>query len=244
MNQRAITYRRLQRHSRRLGHRGQRAGDGVRQHGRDVGDRRRLHPQSLDRRERALRRISRQRPGRGRGRRHPHAAEHHRGGAQGRRLRQAVDGGADAGGLQANSPRTTKLLEKHYRDMQDLEFTVERGKLWMLQTRNGKRTAKAALRIAVEMANEGLISTRGRGDAGRARRRSISCCTRPSIPNAKPRRRSRPACRLRPARRAARSCSPPMRPQAAASGRTQSRSWCGSRPSPRTFTACTPPRAS
>src|SRR5712691_1856877 len=49
-------------------------------------------------------------------------------------------------------------LEKHYRDMQDLEFTVEQGKLWMLQTRSGKRTAKAALRIAVELANEGLIS--------------------------------------------------------------------------------------
>src|SRR5271156_3525196 len=53
---------------------------------------------------------------------------------------------------------TTKLLEKHYRDMQDLEFTVERGKLWMLQTRSGKRTARAALRCAVEMADEGVIS--------------------------------------------------------------------------------------
>ena len=50
------------------------------------------------------------------------------------------------------------VLEKHYRDMQDLEFTVEQGKLWMLQTRNGKRTAKAALRIAVELAQEKLIS--------------------------------------------------------------------------------------
>jgi pyruvate, orthophosphate dikinase len=49
------------------------------------------------------------------------------------------------------------LLEKHYRDMQDMEFTVERGKLWMLQTRRGKRTAKAALRAAVDMTNEGLI---------------------------------------------------------------------------------------
>jgi pyruvate, orthophosphate dikinase len=49
-------------------------------------------------------------------------------------------------------------LEKHYRDVQDLEFTVERGKLWMLQTRAGKRTAKAALRIAVDLAGEGLIS--------------------------------------------------------------------------------------
>ncbi len=51
-----------------------------------------------------------------------------------------------------------KRLEQHYRDMQDLEFTVERGKLWMLQTRSGKRTAKAALKIAVELAQDGLIS--------------------------------------------------------------------------------------
>ena len=49
-------------------------------------------------------------------------------------------------------------LERHYRDMQDIEFTVERGTLWMLQTRSGKRTAKAALKIAVDMASEGLIS--------------------------------------------------------------------------------------
>jgi pyruvate,orthophosphate dikinase len=54
--------------------------------------------------------------------------------------------------------RIYTMLEKHYRDMQDLEFTVEQGRLWMLQTRSGKRTAKAALRIAVELANEGLIS--------------------------------------------------------------------------------------
>jgi len=53
--------------------------------------------------------------------------------------------------------RVFDLLEQHYRDMQDIEFTVERGKLWMLQTRSGKRTAKAALRIAVEMVKEGLI---------------------------------------------------------------------------------------
>ena len=49
-------------------------------------------------------------------------------------------------------------LERHYRDMQDIEFTVQSGKLWMLQTRSGKRTAKAALKIAVELAEEGLIS--------------------------------------------------------------------------------------
>lgn len=49
-------------------------------------------------------------------------------------------------------------LEQHYRDMQDMEFTIQKGKLWMLQTRNGKRTTKAALKIAVDMASEGLIS--------------------------------------------------------------------------------------
>ena len=51
-----------------------------------------------------------------------------------------------------------EVLEKHYRDMQDFEFTVQQGKVWMLQTRNGKRTAKAALKIAVDMVKEGLIS--------------------------------------------------------------------------------------
>jgi pyruvate,orthophosphate dikinase len=58
----------------------------------------------------------------------------------------------------AELTRIYGILERHYRDMQDLEFTVEQDKLWMLQTRSGKRTAKAALRIAVELASEGVIS--------------------------------------------------------------------------------------
>ena len=49
-------------------------------------------------------------------------------------------------------------LERHYKDMQDIEFTVENNKLWMLQTRSGKRTAKAAIKIAVDMVKEKLIS--------------------------------------------------------------------------------------
>ena len=53
--------------------------------------------------------------------------------------------------------RIYKSLETHYKDMQDIEFTIQKGKLWMLQTRNGKRTAEAAVRIAVEMVEEGLI---------------------------------------------------------------------------------------
>ena len=72
---------------------------------------------------------------------------------------------SDAPSLEATMPAVfaefkayAEKLEAHYRDMQDMEFTVERGKLWMLQTRDGKRTAPAALKIAVDMANEGLIT--------------------------------------------------------------------------------------
>lgn len=54
--------------------------------------------------------------------------------------------------------RVANTLENHYRDMQDMEFTIERGKLFMLQTRNGKRTAAAALQVAVDLVNEGMIS--------------------------------------------------------------------------------------
>ncbi len=56
--------------------------------------------------------------------------------------------------------RVFELLERHYRDMQDIEFTVQRGRLFVLQTRTGKRTAQAALKIAVDMAREGLIDRR------------------------------------------------------------------------------------
>lgn len=57
----------------------------------------------------------------------------------------------------AELARVFDLLENHYKDMQDIEFTVQEGVLWMLQTRSGKRTAKAALKMAVDMVNEGLI---------------------------------------------------------------------------------------
>jgi pyruvate,orthophosphate dikinase len=76
-----------------------------------------------------------------------------------------IEAGSDKPSMENTLPkaygelkRIYNTLERHYRDMQDLEFTVEQGRLWMLQTRSGKRTAKAALRIAVDLANEGLIS--------------------------------------------------------------------------------------
>jgi pyruvate,orthophosphate dikinase len=75
------------------------------------------------------------------------------------------EAGSDKPSMESALPQAFKeltriygVLERHYRDMQDLEFTVEQGKLWMLQTRAGKRTAKAALKIAVELANEKLIT--------------------------------------------------------------------------------------
>ncbi len=76
-------------------------------------------------------------------------------------------------------------LEAHYRDMQDVEFTIERGKLWMLQTRAGKRTAKAALKIAVDMAAEGLIA---REEAiGRIEPASLDQLLHPTLDPAAPR---------------------------------------------------------
>ncbi len=79
--------------------------------------------------------------------------------------RARLEAHSDAPSLEQIMPSTFKelkanfdLLERHYRDMQDMEFTIQDGKLWMLQTRTGKRTAKAALKIAVDMAAEGLIT--------------------------------------------------------------------------------------
>ena len=76
-----------------------------------------------------------------------------------------IEAGSDKPSMEKAMPEAfaafveiSNRLEQHYRDMQDLEFTIERGKLWMLQTRSGKRTAKAALKIAVDMAAEGLIT--------------------------------------------------------------------------------------
>ena len=76
-----------------------------------------------------------------------------------------IAGGSDKPSLEKQMPQAfdqfqafARKLEAHYRDMQDLEFTIEKGKLWMLQTRIGKRTAKAALKIAAELADDGIIT--------------------------------------------------------------------------------------
>ena len=76
-----------------------------------------------------------------------------------------------------------KTLEQHYKEVQDIEFTVQKGQVWMLQTRNAKRTGFAAVRIAVDLVNEGLIDAK---TAIREKRRipattSTSCCNQFSI---------------------------------------------------------------
>jgi pyruvate,orthophosphate dikinase len=75
-----------------------------------------------------------------------------------RPTKNIADLGSDMPSVAEQFAKIAKRLERHYREMQDMEFTVEKGKLWILQTRAGKRTAQAAVRIAVDLANEGLIS--------------------------------------------------------------------------------------
>ena len=89
-------------------------------------------------------------------------------GKQAQQLDAAGDGRGDARGVRPSCCAVRRTLEDHYRDMQDIEFTVERGKLWMLQTRTGKRTAQAALKIAVSLVEEGVHRPRGGDPAHRA----------------------------------------------------------------------------
>ena len=77
-----------------------------------------------------------------------------------------------------NFERIARNMEKHYREMQDLEFTVEKGKLYMLQTRTGKRTARSAVKIAVDMVSQGLITQKGR-DSTRWTRCTLCNCLAP-----------------------------------------------------------------
>ena len=167
------------RHPGKLGHRRQRAGDGVRQHGRHLGDRRRLHTQSIHRREGALRRVPGQRPGRGRRRRHPHAAGPDRSGPARGQLRPAVAGGCDAGGIRRlprNLRRARTPLPRHAGP----------------RIHHRARQAVDAADALRQAHRQGGAEDRGRhggrradhprrgGAAHRAGRRSTSCCTRRS----------------------------------------------------------------
>jgi len=122
-------------------------------------------------------------------------------------------------------------LEKHYRNMQDLEFTIENNALWLLQTRNGKRTAAAEVRIAVDMVDEGLL---GREEAVlRVSPEQVDFYLHPQFDET--------------ALRAPRSApwpSTPTRPSGGHATRARTSSWSGPRRSPTTCMACWPPTAS
>jgi len=125
-------------------------------------------------------------------------------------------------------------LEKHYRDMQDIEFTVQQGKLWMLQTRTGKRTARRRSRSPVEMVGDGVI---GKEEAvRRIEPASLDQLLHPMLdPRAKKAVLAR-GCGLAGRRLGHHRLSADeaeLRP-----ARARASSWCASRPAPRTFTAC------
>ena len=135
-------------------------------------------------------------------------------------------------------------LEKHYKDMQDMEFTIENGKLYMLQTRNGKRTAAAALKVAVDLVDEGMIDEKEA--VCRVDPKQLDALLHPTFDaealKKAPGRWQGPG-RLPPVPPAAAWCSPPRRPRSGTSGARRS-SWSAWRPLPRTSRACRSPRAS
>ena len=127
-------------------------------------------------------------------------------------------------------------LEHHFNDMQDMEFTIERGKLFMLQTRNGKRTAEAAVRIAVDMADEKLID----------RRTALMRVDPVQLeqllhPRLDPKRKKTVIARGLPASPGAVSGEVVFSADEAVAvcrGRAARSSWCASRPRPKTSTGC------
>ena len=159
------------------------------------------------------------------------------------------EAGSDKPSMETAMPEAFKeltriygVLERHYRDMQDLEFTVEQGKLWMLQTRSGKRTAKAALKIAVELASEGLIT---REEAvTRIDPAALDQLLHPTIDPKAERNVIATGLAGLARRGVGRDRVLGRRGRDAQGAGTSTSSWCASRPRPRTSTACTPPRAS
>ena len=159
------------------------------------------------------------------------------------------EAGSDKPSMEAALPqafaelkRIHAALEKHYRDMQDLEFTVEQGKLWMLQTRSGKRTAKAALRIAVELAQEKLISKEEA--VTRIDPAALDQLLHPTIDPAAERNVIATGLPASPGAACGEIVFSSEDAEAAQAARATRSSWCASRPRPRTSTACTPPKAS
>ena len=141
-----------------------------------------------------------------------------------------------------------KRLEQHYRDMQDVEFTIERGKLWMLQTRDAKRTAQAAVRIAVDMAEEKLIT---REEAVlRVTPEQVDFFLHPQFDHLTKQEARAAGALLATGLNVSPGAAVGMvafdadLAESWAKEEKKRSSWCGPRPSPTTCTACWPPTAS
>ena len=133
-------------------------------------------------------------------------------------------------------------LEKHYRDMQDIEFTVQQGKLYMLQTRTGKRTAAAALKIAVDMVAEGVIDK-----AEAIKRIDPTSLDQLLHPTLDPKAKKQVIAKGLPASPGAASGKVVFsadEAEALTRGRAETSFYAASKPAPRIFTACMRPRAS
>lgn len=127
-----------------------------------------------------------------------------------------------------------ETLENHYLDLCDIEFTIERGQLWMLQTRVGKRTAGAAFRIATQLVDQGLID-----EAEALQRVNGAQLAQLMFPASTTRRRSRRSAGASPPRRARRSARPSSTrtPPSSGPGPARRSSWSAARPTPTTWTA-------
>ena len=168
--------------------------------------------------------------------------------AQGEDVVSGVRNTLDISELQTRMPEVhdqlmeiLRELERHYGDMQDTEFTVEEGRLYMLQTRSAKRPAQAAVRFAVDAVAEGLLDKAGALVTIDPER--LDALLHPTFDPQAEYDVLASASRPRPARRSARSCSPrPKRWPPPPTGATSSS--CGRSPRPTTSRASTPPRAS
>ena len=134
-------------------------------------------------------------------------------------------------------------LERHYRDMCDTEFTIEQGKLWMLQTRVGKRTGRAALKMAVDMTSEPAIRLTRAEAVGRITEDHLVLGAAPAVRRQPATRSWRRGWPPRRGRRSGGSTSPPTTRRPPPSGASRW-CWCAARPRPRTSTGCWPPRGS
>ena len=243
MNARAITYRRLHDIPDDWGTAVNVQAMVFGNHGRDLGDRRRLHPQPVDRREASSTASSWSTP---RARTWSPASARRRPSPRPRASRRdssALARSADARDLR-RAQRHLRPARAHYRDMQDIEFTIEDGKLWMLQTRSGKRTAKAALKIAVDMVERRPDQPQGGACCASIPPRSTSLLHPTLDPNAEARRDRHRPCRPRPAPPRGEIVFDADEAEQLKAPATHASSSCASRPAPRTFTACMPPRAS